>query len=412
MATITNPQYPFDPSGQASTNRVVGELQPLIGGNDGDYSFIIPAATPFFGDSMSLNFKSLQGDVRPLVIGIDFYLSHYFLGASRACLKPIYGSITILNKELRGTLILNPYQTLGGIWTVDAAKIAEILADQAHNPRTTTWDQVVGYPEIFPPIPHEWNLKDLVGMSQVTANLDKIADAILTQATSAMVQHINNKSENVHGVTAAMIGAMTKDDVMNLLEETISEFARTTDDVREGDTNKYFTESRVLSTKLTDFGPSSAEPLDQNDNVLGAMMKLQATNNAVDQRLNRKVNGNRPAFTGLGSQNLVEIPMTATVSIDITQAEAYRLLVQGNGAIGFDTSKLGDMTGQVIEFSVTTVNAPGTTEYAIAWPENVDWVDGQPPPRTTTPGARDAWYFWSEDGGVTWTGSLSNLNPR
>jgi hypothetical protein len=45
---------------------------------------LIPAATPFFGDSMSLNFKSLQGDIRPLVLGIDFYLSHYFLGASRA----------------------------------------------------------------------------------------------------------------------------------------------------------------------------------------------------------------------------------------------------------------------------------------------------------------------------------------
>jgi hypothetical protein len=411
MSIITSPQYPFDPTGQAVTNRITGELQPLTGGNDSNFLFLIPAATPFFGDSMSLNFKSLQGDIRPLVLGIDFYLSHYFLGASRACGKPVYGSVTLLNTELRGTVIFNPYQCLGGEWSVDSNTIATILADQAHNPRTTTWDQVAGYPNVFPPIPHEWDLKDMVGMSSVLEAINRVVDAILTQASSAMTQHINAQG-NVHHLTAADIGAATIDQVNLAVQAAIESIDRSTDDFPEGEINKYFTEARVLATKLLGFTPIAPENIAETDTVLVAFMKLQALSLQLTDLLSKKANMNRPQFTGLGSQGLVKIPMNGTISVDLSQSEAFQLLVSASGAIGFDTRQVGDMTNRVVEFSITTINDNTGNAYAVAWPSNVKWVDGVPPPRSTGAAAKDLWYFVSEDNMLTWQGSLSNKDPR
>jgi hypothetical protein len=104
--------------------------------------------------------------------------------------------------------------------------------------------------------------------------------------------------------------------------------------------------------------------------------------------------------------------MTGTISLDISQAEAFKVTVAGNGSISFNTGNVGNMAGKVVEFAVTTVNDTSGNAYAIAWPANVKWVDGAPPPRTTAAGAKDLWYFVSDDNMVTWTGSMSNQNPR
>jgi hypothetical protein len=410
MTTLANPTYAFDPTGQLPANRIQGELQALTGAGAA-YTFVIPKLAPFFGESMSLSFKTLQGDIRPLVQGVDYYFSHEFIGASRACMHPIYGSITILNTELVGTLIFNQYQTIGGEWTLDAATITALLADQVHNPRTTSWDMVAGYPNVFPPVPHAWNLQDMVGMKDVVDAINRIVDAILTQASNAMVLHIADH-ENPHGVSASQLNVPTKAEMSLAIQLALDGFAANTDQVREGNTNKYFTEDRVLSTHLTNLANLVADSLAEGDTVLMAFEKLQGSINAINTALSKKANSLRPQFSGLGSQNLVALNMTSTMAVDISQAEAFTITIAGNGSIGFDTSRVGDMTGKVVEFAVTTVNDNSGNAYAIAWPNNVKWVDGAPPPRTTSAGAKDLWYFVSDDNMVTWTGSMSNANPR
>jgi hypothetical protein len=410
---LTSPQYQFDPSGVNPANRIIGELQPLTGMGDRDYYLVVPAATPFFADSIQLSFKSLQGDIRLLVEGVDYYLSHWFMGASRATAQPVYGSITLMNSELRGTLVLNNYQTIGGDWTVDTNTIATVLADRIHNPRRIAWDQVAGYPTIFPPVPHEWNLVDMVGQSQMLAAIDRIVDAILTQASSAMIEHINDMSGQAHGITPASIGAVSYAQLIAAVNDAVADAGGTTDGIQEGDNNKFFTEARVLATKLAGYVVSNTVAnLADTDSIMVALTKLQAQATANATEIAKKLNTVRPYFTGLGSQNLVKLVMTTSFSIDITQAEAFQVRIQGSGSIGFNTATLGDMTDRVIAFSVTTVNDGTANAYAIAWPSNVKWVDGTPPPRTTAANAKDYWYFVSEDGGATYSGSLSNANPR
>lgn len=405
------PQYPFDPTGVNPANRITGELQPLTGVGDRDFYYIVPLSGPFFATSMQLSFKSVQGELRQLFEGIDYALTHHFVGASRACGKPIYGSITFLNKELRGTLILNSYQNIGGEWLIDSHTIARILAESLANPRTITWDQVAGYPNIFPPITHAWNLQDMVGQSAMVDAMNRVCDAILTQATNAITEHIHAIG-NVHGVTCNDIGAVSTIQLIQAVQQAIEQLDITTTNVSEGQ-NKYFTEARALASKLDGYTvTSNKSALGETDTMLFALQKIQAQLLDLNTKLATKAPSLRPAFTGLSSQNLITIQMPASITMDISEAEAFDIIVKGSGAVVFDTRNVGDMTGKVVEFAVTTINDTSGNAYAIAWPANVKWVDGAPPPRTTTAGAKDLWYFTSEDNMVSWTGSLSNQNPR
>ncbi len=360
---------------------------------------------------MQIIYKTIQGDISPLVEGVDYYFTHYFLGATRSCGKAIYGSITFLNTSLRGTATLQ-YQTLGGEWTVNSTQIAEILADQINNPRTTTWEQVSGKPDIFPVIDHVWDLIDMVGMSDVKDSIDRLIDAILTAASSDMTAHINDVISNPHHVTAAQIGAVTQIQLNAAVLAAIQQNANSTDGLAEGVNNKFFTQARVLSTILTGFVPGTNAVLSDQDTLFIAFQKLQAQLAAANVLIVARATSDRPAFTGLGSQNLIKLIKTATaLSIDISQAEAFQVSITGSGAIGFNTANVGNMTNKVVEFAITTVNDATANAYAISWPSNVKWVDGTPPPRTTAANAKDYWYFTSEDNMVTWAGSLSNANP-
>ena len=196
--------YPFDPTGTRLSNRIEGEQQIITPPDFRDFYFIIPKVAPFFADSLEITFKGLDNENRTLIEGVDYYLSHWFLSASRACAKPIYGSISFLYKDLNGVVTLK-YQTIGGVWTLDEAKISELLANVARNPRTTTWDTIVDMPIVFPVIDHEWDLVDMVGASDMVEAIDRIVDVLGRSGENAITEHIANK-ENPHEVTKAQVG--------------------------------------------------------------------------------------------------------------------------------------------------------------------------------------------------------------
>jgi hypothetical protein len=169
--------YALDPTGLLGANLVTGEQQVLTGSNNQNYYFIVPKASPFFGNTLSISFRGTNNQIRTLVEGIDYYLGFEFIGATRACGKPIYGGICWMDLTLTGTVTLR-YQTLGGEWTVDTSAINTVLSDTLRNPRTASWEQVFNVPKLFPPIDHAWDLVDMVGMSDVVSSLDEIATAI------------------------------------------------------------------------------------------------------------------------------------------------------------------------------------------------------------------------------------------
>lgn len=199
----------FDNTGTLASNRVTGEKHIISAANNKDFHFIVPLFAPFFvNESLDVGHISATGVYTPLRLGIDYLPAHQFIGASRACAKPIYGSISLLNTKLAGTITL-AYQTLGGSWTLDLSELATILTDVIINPRALSWEQVIDKPVLFPVIDHEWNLDDLVGAKEIVTEIRGVADAI-AQASMQPVETIETTHvldhNNPHNVTKTQVG--------------------------------------------------------------------------------------------------------------------------------------------------------------------------------------------------------------
>lgn len=146
--------YAFDPTGTNPANRVTGEQHVITAVNFRDYNYFIPNFAPFFADNITISFRDTQGNPRVLTEGVDYYFSHGFISAYKACAKPVFGSICFLDNETAGVIQIN-YQTIGGIWTLSSSEIASILADSLVNPRITAWEQITNLPITFPVVSHE-----------------------------------------------------------------------------------------------------------------------------------------------------------------------------------------------------------------------------------------------------------------
>lgn len=182
--------YEFDPTGALLANKITGEQQILSASNGENHHFIVPTFAPFFSESLSISYRDAGNTVHPLVEGIDYHLGFQFIGASRACAKPIYGAISFLDLQLAGVVTLT-YQTLGGQWALSMGAELAMLSDTLRNPRTATWEQVVNVPQVFPPVDHQWNLDDMVGMSEVVAALGGVASAIAAAAPTDLQEQPN-----------------------------------------------------------------------------------------------------------------------------------------------------------------------------------------------------------------------------
>lgn len=259
--------YPFDPTGSLVSNKITGEQHIITPANHKDYNFIVPKLAPFFANSLAITFRDQNNVTVNLVEGIDWYLSHWFISASRACSAPIYGSISLLNRELSGVITIS-YQTLGGDWNINESLIAQILADRLHNPRTTSWDSVSEMPYAFPVIDHEWDLVDMVGMSGVVEKLQSISNALLATGEAGVGNHILD-TNNPHNVTAAQVGL-----------GLVSNFGVSTrTEAEEGNVgNKYMTPQRVRQAieKQVDLTPITTHVNDLNNphNVTAAQIGL------------------------------------------------------------------------------------------------------------------------------------------
>lgn len=202
--SLDTPTLPFDPTGTRESNKILNESQILVSVAARDFHFIVPKLAPFFTESFKGRFRDQSGTTRPLVEGVDFYFGHKFHDASLATAKDLHGSISFLNTDLEGVIYMD-YQSVGGVWTLDETKLAEIVANELYNPRTVQWEEVADYPAQFPVIDHEWNLVDLVGMSEVVAALEGITEALLTSGDTGIAAHIADK-ENPHEVTKFQVG--------------------------------------------------------------------------------------------------------------------------------------------------------------------------------------------------------------
>lgn len=199
---IQNVSYPFDPTGTAPTNLVQNERQILPPPNAANFVLLIPFAAPYFRSSLQVIYVPTGAT---LTEGVDYYCTHYFYEATTKVGQPIYGSVTMIDRALVGTVEFR-YQTIGGDWTVDTNTLQQILGQTLLDPRHATWEQIVELPYQFPPMGHDHDVNtDLTGMGDVIDAIHDIAQAIVDNATGANESHINDKN-NPHETTKAQVG--------------------------------------------------------------------------------------------------------------------------------------------------------------------------------------------------------------
>lgn len=171
--------FDFDWTGEDPAFLVTDELYQFEQVSSNEYHLIVPDQAPFFWESITVErWNTLTSAYDVLVKGVDYTPGHLFIQATQQTAQALYGSFVLANKNLSGVLRLR-YQKLGGSWSLDINKINEILSNKVVNPRHTSWEQVAGYPEQFPVIPHvHIDEEDMTSMSDVADSINRLADAV------------------------------------------------------------------------------------------------------------------------------------------------------------------------------------------------------------------------------------------
>lgn len=178
--------YPFDPTGQAVSNRITGEQHPIQEANYRDYYYIVPTYAPFFENDVVITYTAVGGAQRVLVPDVDYYFALPYLGATRSIGVPLFGAISFNNSIVDGTITID-YRTLGGDWTTDPAVVLQNLATLMYNPRIALWDVVTDKPAIFPPINHLQNIDTIYGAQALIDALIMISNTIANSSGTTIV---------------------------------------------------------------------------------------------------------------------------------------------------------------------------------------------------------------------------------
>ncbi len=277
--------YPLDTTGSALSNRVRGEFQTLSPPTQSDnFHFIIPKSGPYYRDTMKVRHVSTN---RLLVRGIDWEAGHYFHSASyetESVKGGIYQSILFLDRSLSGQVHLEEYFVLGGEWSLNENKILEILSNRLVDPRSVTYEQVSGKPEVFPPIEHMHPAGDLVGMREQTEATYQISAAIRDQTEELpgklqlILQEYYKEGEIdqlLLGLSEQLIGGIAGPQIEAMLRDVVASMI-----------TNYYTKSQVDGFIATVTQQINA--LYTNQQIDG-FLATKADKSYVDEKLDEKV---------------------------------------------------------------------------------------------------------------------------
>lgn len=187
MATIKRYTYEFDPTGRLEANLIRNELHTITPENRTPQNVLFPGFAPFFRQSLIVT-DILTG--RPLLEGIDYTCEYPAIpnADNLEGYTPIYGGIQFIDNAITGQFSLQ-YQTIGGQFALDGVAIAQALANQASDPLTSTYDDVIGKPLKLPPLEHVHSINDFVGFEDLCREVNLLKEAILLLAKEDRDSH-------------------------------------------------------------------------------------------------------------------------------------------------------------------------------------------------------------------------------
>lgn len=220
--------YPWNPFQERVDCRINNEM--IRPSTDTVRREFVPRAAPFFSHNFVL---TREGSNTPLVHGVDYIFGHPFNLFIKELKRNAFGSVILL-KEINAN-IRGAYDTIGDPFILDEVAYATLVANIANSPRQAYWENVVGQPPAFPPLPHPHPASqtyDYMDMMFVLRDmLLAITETGSGESTLTLKQmfedHINKHIMQAHGGSKADFGL---DLVSNLRKATV-------DDIKGGSDN-------------------------------------------------------------------------------------------------------------------------------------------------------------------------------
>ena len=189
--------YTYDPTGVLPANLITEEVHLIpTEGKFGNFKTIIPVNAPYFLTSLVVKIVNLNGSKTTLTRGVDWVPCHYFGTASVALDKKIHGSLSIVNPDLTGNIVIT-YQTIGGDWILNGPKLASIIANINYNPFQKSWDNVAGYPDSFPAGPHYHEGFEVGNYQEMIDELAAIRAAIIARPIGVSPIDLDNAVDDL-----------------------------------------------------------------------------------------------------------------------------------------------------------------------------------------------------------------------
>lgn len=206
-------RYPEDLTGVNPDNRILNEIHSISPYTSSKpRRILIPNFRPFFTDTTYLKLYDLGSSTPliPLVKDVDYKCVELSEEASIQSGKEVCHSIIIENINVSEQVALS-YQTIGGLYTNDTSNLVSLLNTGLNDTRPVPWNNLLGKPFEYEPLPHGHHLRDVVGYAPLIVALERLQTAITLSNSPAF--------ENLVEYVRREIANHTHQDIIQLIEE-------------------------------------------------------------------------------------------------------------------------------------------------------------------------------------------------
>lgn len=320
MAVVKRYVYDFDPTGRSSVNLIKNERHTITPENRTPQNVLIPGYAPFFRQSLVVTDMATG---LPLQEGIDYTVEWPIVSTSDDLegYTPVYGGIQFIDEEITGQFELQ-YQTIGGQWALDGVAVAQALANQANDPLTTTFEEIIGKPIKLPPLEHVHAIEDFVGFEDLCNAVDRLGSTLELLIREDKDSHPGYETlVDVYFLLQDLVnGLTTKTDKTN--EKLASEITRVTNDTnslidalrveKNNDirnlntdlTNRLNTLKQETTTAISNLNNDLTNKLNQlRTDTNNGFDNIRNSLNTAKNELLTKINEDRARLTSIETKN-------------------------------------------------------------------------------------------------------------
>jgi hypothetical protein len=180
MATI--PVYPFDATGVALQNKVIGESYQLYAPSNRTTVLVVPLMGPFYWNTIEVKYVPNTGPSRILNREVDYKPVFQYLDATSKTNQLVVGGFQLTDSSLVGTgQVMMNYQCLGGLYVVDPggvwARAWQVVAYELRDAFFTTWEQAAAKAGIplpdFPVVDIAWSRLNAPSIQRMLTEMEQ-----------------------------------------------------------------------------------------------------------------------------------------------------------------------------------------------------------------------------------------------